>query len=70
METEFIGCNFQELIQGIEGKLTAVKNLQANSLVKWLHGPFGDQLRTMVFEEVELIYNLTIYLGSNFVFKA
>ena len=49
--SEFLGYNFQELLDSyrIEGQPTTVKNPQANSLIKRLHGPLRDQLRSITF---------------------
>ena len=45
-------CTFPRTLEsyGIKGKPTKVKNSQANLHVKYLCGPLGDQLHTMVFK--------------------
>ena len=56
--TEFIGCNFQELLKrySIKDKLTTVKNLQVNSLVKYFQCPLDGQLWTMVLFSKKAIF--------------
>ena len=50
--TEFISCNFQELLKcyNVKGQPTTVKNPQADLLVECFHGQLGNQLQTMIFE--------------------
>ena len=71
--TEFIGRNFQELLEryGVKGQPTTVKNPQADLLVECLHGQLGDHLRRMVFEGSNFYDDLdTMVQAAAYVIRA
>ncbi len=61
--TEFTGAEFQEMLSSydIEAEQTTVKNPTANSLIKQIHSPLEDQLRTIFLATITLVKSITFF---------